>query len=281
MPCRLHFELNRTAVRLILNAPSDARRILEYRADQWILNLLPWALVLLLAGLVMLAYADRNVATDTAAGIILMTAGVAGTAFVLFRRANPGKPVLVLSPAGLTLRIVSLKEVHIPWHEVQAVDAIDFSVWSPRFPYRVRFRDCTAVLVSKAFYDAHIHVASAFMRGPGWESLFRARDDGRVHIALHHDQLSVPSGELRAAVEARWRAFRERSTESLSTVPSGPRISIPDRTALITSPWSFLKIAVPLAGIVVLGAKRARHLGDGGAAAGPPRTRGAGARAQA
>jgi hypothetical protein len=237
-----------------LNAPSDARQILEYRADQWILNLLPWALVLGLVGLVMLAYADRNVAGDTLAGIILMTAGAAGTAFVLFRRANPGKPLLVLSPAGLTLRIVSVKEVHIPWREVHAAGVIDFTVWAPRFPYRVRFRDCTAVLVSKAFYDAHIHVASAFMRGPGWESLFRLRDDGRVHIALHHEQFSVPSRELRAAVETRWQAFRDGPAQSSSAVPPDPRVSIPGRAALVTSPWSFIKIAVPLAGIVVLGA---------------------------
>jgi hypothetical protein len=234
--------------------PADVRQILEYRADQWILNLLPWALALLLMGLAMLVYAGRGVAKDTLAGLILIIAGLAGTAFVLFRRANPGKPLLVLSPAGLTLRIVSVKEVHIPWQEVQAVDTIDFKVWVSRFPYRVWFRDCTAVLVSKAFYDTHVHVASAFMRGPGWTSLFRPRDDGRVHIALHHEQFSVPSKDVRDAVETRWQAFRDRPAQILSAVPSGPRVSIPARALFITSPWSFFKIAVPLAGIIVLGA---------------------------
>jgi hypothetical protein len=237
-----------------LNAPSDARQILDYRADQWILNLLPWALMLLLMGIAVLAYSGSGGAKDVLAGVILLSAGVGGTAFVLFRRANPGKPLLVLSPQGLTLRIVSVKEVHIPWREVQAVDTIDFAVWAPRFPYRVRFRDCTAVRVSKAFYDTHIHVASAFMRGPGWESLFRPGDDGRVHIALHHEQFSVPSSELRSAVETRWQAFRDGAAQSSSAVSPGPRVSIPARAALVTSPWSFIKIAVPLAGIVVLGA---------------------------
>lgn len=237
-------------------APSDLRQILEYRADQGILSLLPWALVLLLMGLVMFVYADRGVAKDTLAGIILMTAGLAGTAFVLFRRAHPGKPLLVLSPQGLSLRIGSAKQVFIPWHDVQGVDTIDFAFWSwaTRVPYRIRFRDCTAVLVSRAFYDAHIHIASAFMRGPTWAALFRPRDDGRMQIALHHEQFSVSSKGLRDAIEARWLAFRDAAVQPSSAVPSGPRVRVPAHSVLVTSPWSFIKIAVPLAGIVVLGA---------------------------
>lgn len=236
-----------------MNAPSpDVHQILEYRADQAIASLMPWALVLCLMGLVMLIYPDRGMVSDAIAGWVLLLAGVGGTAFALHRGAVPGKPQLVLSPQGLSLRIGSVKQVLIPWHEIQAVDTIDFKVWNwaSRLPLRVRFRDCTAVLVSKAFYDTHMHVASAFMRGPTWESLFRPHGE-QMHVALHHEQFSVQSGDLRDAIEQRWRAFRDRPVPAPHQNVAR-RISVPARAAIITSPWSVVKIAVPILGILVV-----------------------------
>jgi hypothetical protein len=127
------------------------------------------------------------------------------TLYALFRTLFPGKPLLELSPAGLRLHIEWVKDVLIPWHEVRGVETID--VTGRVRGQTVYLPGVTAVLVSRPFYDRHIHVNSWLLRGPGWDTNFIPKDS-MVQIALHHQALPVGAQELRAAVEARWRAFR-------------------------------------------------------------------------
>jgi hypothetical protein len=100
------------------------------------------------------------------------------------------------------------------------------------------YKGVTAVIVSQDFFDKTILPARAGIKqrnvlmsalklrdgmvdnirarhglGPGWSSIFIFRD-GKMHVALHHSMLPVSRGALRAAVEARWRAFGEKPAAS-------------------------------------------------------------------
>ena len=80
---------------------------------------------------------------------------------------NPGKPLFTLSPAGIHYRVPMVKEVLIPWQEIQGVDTIDIEAgyWSMRsalYPipsYNTWVvRDVTVILLPKPFYDQRIFV---------------------------------------------------------------------------------------------------------------------------
>ena len=131
-------------------------------------------------------------------------------------------------------------------------------------------------LVSKEFYDAHIHINSLFMRGPYWHKTSFIAKGELVQCALHAELVSVEPKLLREAVEARWRAFRGQAAVPIkprtASVPSviaaalrrAPRA---DATSAVQTPrvvaagdkprpiswWGWVKIALPLIGIVVAG----------------------------
>jgi hypothetical protein len=139
----------------------------------------------------------------------IMTAAALGlggamTLYTAFRLIVPGKPRLLLSPAGLRIHFEWHKDIVIPWREVQGVDTADIQARFRGTP--VLFAGVTVVLVSRAFYDRHIHERSWFLRGPGWDTWFIPKGD-QVQVALHHEALPATAQELRTAVEARWRAF--------------------------------------------------------------------------
>lgn len=129
----------------------------------------------------------------------------------LYRLLVPGKPILVLSPEGIRIHFEWLKDIVIPWHEVHGVDTIDFTGSFRGTP--VPFTDVTVVLVSQAFYDRRVHVGSWFLRGPSWHNHFIPKGS-MVQVAFHHELLAASAPELRAAIEARWRALGTAATAS-------------------------------------------------------------------
>jgi hypothetical protein len=215
---------------------TDVQQTLEYRRTAAIVRLLPTGLLMIFLGLFVFVLADPGrepVATYLGIPLVLVI-GSALIGLALWARANPGKPVYTLSPAGIHYRIPWVKEFLIPWHEIQGVDTIDF-VTTQSLPtyfffdklywggYRSTsiFRDVTVVLVSKQFYDSQIFVRSYFLRGPGWNTKFFIPKGALVQTALHHTLVSVEPKALREAVEARWRAFRDQTA-------TGPtRTSVP------------------------------------------------------
>ena len=116
---------------------------------------------------------------------VLLVVGPGIIAVALFRRANRGKPIFVLSPLGIHYRMPWVKDVLIPWREIRGVDTLDIG-------------DVTVILVPTPFYNARIFVDSYFLRGPGWESNFIPKGD-LVQVVLHHELVSV---EPRALHEA-------------------------------------------------------------------------------
>jgi hypothetical protein len=140
------------------------------------------------------------------------------TAYAVYRIFVPGKPLVVISRAGVRLHIEWVKDIHIPWHEVRGVDTINIS--TRHRGHDIHYLGVTVFLVSRSFYDRCIHIDSWVLRGPGWEAMFIPKGD-TVQVALHHEILPATAAELRTAVEVRWRAFRD-ATPRPSYLPQVP-----------------------------------------------------------
>lgn len=136
----------------------------------------------------------------------IVTLAVCGpiTLFYLYRTLSPGTPFVVLSPEGILLLIEWVKQVSIPWTEVRGVDSI--TVTSDFRGDTVVHTDVTVFLVSSRFYQKHLHVDNFILQGPNWNAYFIPKGD-MMQVALHHSMLDATAGELRAAVEIRWKAF--------------------------------------------------------------------------
>jgi hypothetical protein len=236
---------------------SDVHQVLEFRADTAIVRLLPVGLALLFLGLFTFALfdTDRPSAETLLAICVVVVAGIGITVFALWRRSNRGKPMFVLSPAGVHYRIAGVKTLLVPWREIRGIDTIDITSWnwSIRNPGTMTFSNVTVVLVSKKFYDAHIFTNSLFLRGPAWGNIFIPKG-ALVQVALHHELVSAESRTLRDAVEARWHAFRDQPPASVPAtrarlMPSGVAAGDNPRTM---STWEAVQIVVPMIGIAVV-----------------------------
>jgi hypothetical protein len=267
----------------------DINQTLEYRSATVIVRLLPTGLLLVFLGLLIFALVvdpDREEVSTNVGVVLCLMVGVALAGFTLWRRANPGKPLFTLSPDGIHYRIPLVKEVLIPWQEIQGVDTIDIEagywsfLWFTQFPtprYNTWVaRDVTVILLPKPFYDRRIFVDSFLLRGPGWKANF-IPNGSLVQMALHHELLSVGPRALREAVEARWLAFRDRPageparTSVPNVVPSVPAASHSNASKAIApraapkadvvamgespkamSRWEATKIIVLLIGIAIV-----------------------------
>ena len=261
----------------------DIHQALEYRSTTAIVRLLPTGLFVIFLGLVLLALSAYDRDVWTLIGIVLcLGVGIALVGLTLWRRWNSGKPLFRLSPAGIHYRIPMVKEVLIPWQEIQGVDTIDieagyWSIWSAQslnLSYKTWLvRDVTVVLLPKSFYDRRMFVGSFLLRGPGWNANFIPKG-ALVQMALHHELVSVEPRPLREAVEVRWLAFRDRpaaapartsvpgvmaaargsntSVGALShAAPTSGTVAMGDDPKAM-SPWEATKVIVPLIGIAVV-----------------------------
>jgi hypothetical protein len=253
----------------------DIHQALEYRPTTTIVRLLPTGLLLIFLGLFLYAIVDLDREPLTLVGIVFcLITGLALTGFTLWRRWKHGKPVFTLSPDGIHYRIPFIKQVLIPWHEIQGVDTIDIEAgyWSILWATEsLRYntfilRDVTVVLLPKLFYEQRVHINSFMLRGPAWKANFIPKGE-LVQMALHHEYVSVEPRGLREAVEARWLAFREKPDVTTRTsVPRvGPGGSNVPKTAVRTSAviamgenpksmpwWEATKIIVLLIGIAMV-----------------------------
>ena len=209
---------------------ADVSQSLEYRPTTAVVRLLPTGLLLIFLGLLILTFIDSDRekgGTYIGVGLCLIL-GVGLSAFTLWRRWNHGKPIFTLSPDGIQYRIPLVKQVLIPWHEIQGIDTIDIEaghwsiLWSTNTLRYNTFilRDVTVILLSQRFYEQRLHVSSFFLRGPAWKANFIPKGS-QVQMALHHEYVSVAPRALRDAVEARWHAFRDKTAPAVRTsVPS-------------------------------------------------------------
>lgn len=250
----------------------DINQALEYRATTTVVRLLPTGLLLIFLGLLILTFidSDREKAGTYIGVALCLVLGVGLSAFTLWRRWNHGKPVFTLSPDGIHYRIPLVKQVLIPWHEIQGVDTIDIEaghwsiLWSTNTLRYNTFilRDVTVILLSQRFYEQRLHVNSYLLRGPAWKANFIPKGS-LVQMALHHEYVSVQPRELREAVEARWLAFRDKTAPAVRTsVPStvSPAKTQPAPVSAVIAMgedpksmprWEAIKIIALLIGIVM------------------------------
>ena len=198
----------------VLGKVIDVQKTLTYTSSKVGWWFLKTGVVALAAGavLVWLQPSDFGAFQWMMTGLAIAV-GAASAAYGFARWRSP-QPMLTLSPAGLRMHIDFVKTVLIPWHAIQGVGSIDIS--GRIGGNDVLLQGVTVVLVTRAFYDRHIHVRSWLLRGPGWHMNFVPKDD-MMQVALQHDALPATAAELREAVEARWRAFRHTKpvTESV------------------------------------------------------------------
>jgi len=181
-------------------AIADVSRVLSFGREKLAQKNMIFAAIAGGVGLVAVAVADDDVMM-TIVGWGLMAFGLGFFGWELSRVTQKQKPLLVLTPEALFIRIEGATEFAIPWSEMRGVDRIDIE--------GVRgavFKSVTVVLVDRVFYDRVIHVDSFFWRGPGWDSFFVPLGD-QMQVALHHAFLPVAADDLFAAVEARYKAF--------------------------------------------------------------------------
>jgi hypothetical protein len=245
-------------------AGPDVHQTLEYRGDATIAGLLPFGLALCFLASLALALVDRTESGVVAAVCIVMAAGIGVVAVALWKRRYRGKPLFVLSPRGVHFRL-GAQYVLVPWREVQGIDSADVTSWnfSFRYPGTITFHDVTVVLLSRAYYEAHI-LLPFWRRGPAWHATFVPKG-GMVRLALHHEAVSVEARALRAAAEARWHAFRGAPAEGMpvrTSVPgvmartAGTAAALPSPGIALGKPrplsaWDAVKVVVPLIGIAI------------------------------
>jgi hypothetical protein len=258
--------------------PSDVHQTLEYRLDAEFASWLPIGLLTLFCGLFIFAVQipDWPRPGETFGAFAAILVGIGLAAFALLRRFRRGKPVYVLSPDGVHICwSSSRKESFIPWREIKGIDTIDITVWHwlARNPRNLHYHDVTVVLVSRQFYQANLHIKSLFQRGPYWSQTAFIEKGDMVQCALHAEFVGVAPQQLRAAVEARWRAFGAGPDRPKPSVPVVYAARWPDQAEVEAAPgrkmiaaggaprpfsiWDTIKIVLPLIGIVVAGSNLA------------------------
>lgn len=177
----------------------DLRKTVQFHAAGTTRHFLLIALLLLVLSALAAATGDERNLPLALAGI---AAGLIWSGFEIWRLFNPSKPMVVLSAMGVDYRMPGGAAVFIPWGEIHDVSAIEIDAG------KVRFKDVTALKVSKRFFEKEIEDELGLFGGTN-RYLFVTKGNF-VQIALHHDVLGVKARPLREAVSARWYTFNNR-----------------------------------------------------------------------
>jgi hypothetical protein len=176
-------------------------------------------------------------------GWILVIGGLGWIAFALYRHFYPARPILTLSPEGIIYHVSRLN-LFIPWHEVQAVAALELGGGPGVIPSR--FDDVTVVLISTEFYERNILSRQTFLTGPGWHDLFIPKGSS-MQMVLHFLLFSIPAKDIREPIALRWKAFQAEPWDA-GTMPAERRVY--GAWSIDGSLWQATKFLVPLIGIV-------------------------------
>lgn len=176
-------------------------------------------------------------------GWIFIIGGLGWIAFALYRHFYPARPILTLSPEGI-IYYVSRLNLFIPWHEVQAVAALERGGGPGVIPHR--FDDVTVVRISTQFYERNILSRQTFLTGPGWHDLFIPQGSS-MQMVLHFLLFSIPPKDIREPIALRWKAFQAEPWDG-GTMPAERRVY--GAWSIDGSLWQATKFLVPLIGIV-------------------------------
>ena len=240
--------------------PGSVTSTVTYSTDKAVLDNLPLALIMGALALVIFVFPEGNRPKHVLAGWMLIVVSVGWVAYAFYRRSNPSKPRVELSPQGVLFRMPGVKEIRIPWREINAVETIDIE--ASILARRSADYDVTALRISRDFYDRNIHLDSALKRGPNWSRTFIVGERD-AKVALHHVPLGVPAEDIREAVEMRWRAFNPDAAKTAddarirasSASGSGAKsVQSPPSAFTLSKAWTAVKVAgIAAVGVVVFG----------------------------
>jgi hypothetical protein len=182
-------------------AIQDVSRTLTFGREKLARNNMIFAAIAGGIGILAVIVADDDT-TMWIVGLALVAFGVGFFGWELAKSTQKQKPLLVLTPEALFMRVEGATAFAIPWSEMRGVDRIDIAGLRGAV-----HKGVTVVVVDRVFYERDIHVDSFIRRGPGWDQVFVPLGDDQMQVALHHAVLPVTADDLLAAVEARYRAF--------------------------------------------------------------------------
>ena len=179
-------------------------------------------------------------------GWIFVIGGLGWIAFALYRHFSPARPILTLSPEGISYCTPGLNLV-IPWHEIQAVAALERGGGPGVIPNR--FDDTTVVLISPEFYERNILPRRTLLAGSGWDEMFIPKG-ASMQMVLHFGLFSIPPKDIREPIDRRWKAFRTERSFDPGAIPADRRVY--GAWSIDGSLWQATKFLVPLIGIVAI-----------------------------
>ncbi len=154
------------------------------------------------------------------AGWMLLYLGSGWIAFALFRHFHPARPIISLSPAGLSFNRAWLPDIFIPWQDVHTVGPL---VGENPGSAPTIYPHAMAVTVTGEFYAQHIAPKRSILSPPGAERMFRPKGT-MMQMVLTSPELIVDFEDYRGPIEARWKAFHDQPRIAPpSRSPAGPR----------------------------------------------------------
>jgi hypothetical protein len=172
--------------------------------------------------------------------------GSGWTAFSLYRHFFADRAVVSLSPAGIRFHRPWLNGLFIPWQEVRGVGHQE-AVGSAGLPFTT---PNAAVVVGQDFYERHIAPKRSFFAPPGSEAMFWPKGE-MMQVVLNSADMTVKPEDFLGPVEARWKAFRDRSEASSQHDGSGTSI-VYGRWSINGSAWQIVWFLAPLIGMAVV-----------------------------
>jgi hypothetical protein len=168
-------------------------------------------------------------------------------AFALFKHVRPEKPMLSLSPTGLVLNISWLKDLRIPWYEVEHVGLLEHIL-----PGGIvsRHPNDPVVVVSQEFYERHILPRRTFLSGNQWSRIFQPKG-AQVQMQLPWPWFSIAMQDVAEPIDARWKAFREQPDAQAPATTAPPLRPSAWSPATLTQ-WQKIFLCVPTAGVLLM-----------------------------
>lgn len=172
-------------------------------------------------------------------------------AFALLKHVRPDRPMVALSPEGLTLHISWLKDLLIPWHEVEHVGQLEHILPGGTVS---RHPESLVVVMSQDFYERHILPRRSFLSGKFWSVMFQPRGTkgAQMQMMLPYPLFSIPLKDMQEPVEARWKAFREQGADAPARASTEPPLRSSAWSLRTLTRWQQILFAVPMAGVLLM-----------------------------
>ena len=175
-------------------------------------------------------------------GWMLIDLGLAWVAFAVFRHFRPGRPILSLTPAGVSFHRFWLRGLFIPWQDILGVGPVELGGIPATNP------NVIVVVVGTEFYERHIAPKRSVFEPPGTDYMFRPKGE-TMQVALNSAEVSVNPDDYLVPLEARWKAFRDRPRSTLQSRGSPGRRIVYGRWSIDGSRWQVIRFAAPFLGM--------------------------------